>query len=65
MNAVQNDQKPGTSYPKGSPIANSTTNLMSMAQPVGAFAGSKDLILRFRDGELVVADTGDQGGGQN
>jgi hypothetical protein len=65
MNAVQKDQKPGTSYPKGSPIANSTTNLMSMAQPVGAFAGSKDFILRFRNGELVVADTGDQGGGQN
>jgi hypothetical protein len=65
MNAVQNDQKPGTSYPKDSPIPNSTTTLMRMAKPVGAFAGSKDLILRFRDGELIVADTGDQGGGQN
>ena len=36
-----------------------------MAKPVGAFAGSKDFVLRFGNGELVVADTGDQGGGQN
>ena len=67
MNAVQNDQKsePGTSYPKDSPITNSTAGLLKMAKPLGAFAGSKDFILRFRNGELVVADTGDQGGGQN
>ena len=65
MNAVQNDQKAGTSYPKDSPIANSTATLMRMGKPVGAFGGSKDFILRFRNGELVAADTGDQGGGQN
>jgi hypothetical protein len=35
-----------------------------MGKPVGAFGGSKDFILRFRNGELVAADTGDQGGGQ-
>ena len=65
MNTVQNDQKPGTSYPQDSPITNSTAGLLKMAKPLGAFANSKDLILRFRNGELVVADTGDQGGGQN
>lgn len=65
MNTVQNDQKPGTIYPKNSPVTDSTAGLLKMAKAVGAFAGSKDLILRFRNGELVVADTGDQGGGQN
>ena len=65
MNAVQSDQKPGTSYPKDSPITDSTTSLMSMAKPIGTFAGSKDSILRFRSGELVAADTGEQGAGQN
>jgi hypothetical protein len=65
MKAVQNDQKPGTSYPKDSPIANSTAALMKMAKRIGDFAGSTDFILRFRNGKLVAADTGEQGGGQN
>ena len=65
MNTVQNDQKPGTSHSQDPPITNSTDGLLKMAKPVGAFAGSKDFIFRFRKGELVVADTGDQGGGQN
>jgi hypothetical protein len=64
FDAAQSDQKPGTSYPKDSPITDSTTSLMRMGKPVGAFGGSKDFILRFRNGELVAADTGDQGGGQ-
>jgi hypothetical protein len=32
---------------------------------VGTFAGSKDAVLRIRNGKPIAADTGDQGGGQN
>jgi hypothetical protein len=65
MNALQNDQKQMTSHSKDSPATVSAVNLMRMAKPIGTFAGSKDSILRFRNGESVAADTGDQGGGQN
>jgi len=33
--------------------------------PIGSFAGSQDFLIRIRNGKLVAADTGDQGGGQN
>jgi len=33
--------------------------------PVGTFGGSKDFIVRIRNGSQVAANTGDQGGGQN
>jgi hypothetical protein len=65
MNALQNDQKQGTSSSKNSPATVLAVNLMRTAKPIGTFADSKDSTLRFRNGELVVADTGDQGGGQN
>jgi hypothetical protein len=65
MSALQNDQKQVTSHSKDSPVAISVVDLMSMAKPIGTFAGSKDSILRFRSGELVAADTGEQGAGQN
>ena len=32
---------------------------------IGTFAGSRDSVLRIRDGKPVPANTGDQGGGQN
>jgi hypothetical protein len=65
MNAVQNDHKQGTSLPKDSPIPISAVDLMTTAKPIGTFAGSKDFILRSHNGELVAADMGDQGQGQN
>jgi hypothetical protein len=65
MNTLQHDQQPETSYPKSSSVTDSAARLLKMAKPVGAFGGSKDLVLRFRNGELIAADTGDQGGGQN
>jgi hypothetical protein len=65
MNALQNDQKQVTSYSKDSRATVSAVDLKRTAKPIGTFAGSKDSILRFRNGELVAADTGDQGGGQN
>lgn len=65
MNVLKNDKRLGTSAPKRSPSVNSLADLMRMAKPVGTFAGTTDFILRWRNGVLVVSDTGDQGGGQN
>jgi hypothetical protein len=65
MNALQNDKKKVPNHSKGSPVTISAVDLARKAKPRGTFAGSKDSILRFRNGELVAADTGDQGGGQN
>ena len=65
MNALQSDQKQGTNYSENSPATIAAVELMKMAKPIGIFGGPTDLILRFRNGELVAADTGDQGGGQN
>lgn len=62
MNALQNDQKQVTDRQKESRATNLVFELLKMGKPVGPVG---DLILRFRDGELVTADTGDQGGGQN
>jgi hypothetical protein len=33
--------------------------------PIGTFAGTKDFVVRIRDGKPAAANTGDQGGGQN
>jgi len=65
MTTGQNDQQPAPRHSEDLAVTNSAAGLLKMAKPLGAFAGSKDLILRFRNGELVVANTGDQGGGQN
>lgn len=65
MNALQNEQNQVTNRPKNSPATISAVDLMRMAKPIGTFGGSTDFILRFRKGQLVAADTGDQGGGQN
>jgi len=60
MNALENDQTLGTK--KSCPATLLPVDLIKMAKPVGPVG---DLILKFRNGELVAADTGDQGGGQN
>jgi hypothetical protein len=65
MNALQNDQKQVIYRPKDSPPAISGAELMRKSKFVGTFGGPTDLILRFRNGELVAEDTGDQGAGQN
>jgi hypothetical protein len=66
MNLQQNHQSQKMSdHPTASPITGSPADLMKTAKPVGTFASSDDLIVRIRGGELVAADTGDQGQGQN
>ena len=62
MNAVQNDQDQVTQRQEALPATTSVSELLKMGQPVGPVG---DIILKFRNGELVAADTGDQGGGQN
>jgi hypothetical protein len=62
MNAIQNDQGQMTAGQEKSSATASISELMKMGQPVGPCG---DIILKFRNGELVPADTGDQGGGQN
>jgi hypothetical protein len=39
--------------------------LHSLSQPIGTFGGSEDRIIRIRNGEIIPANTGDQGGGQS
>jgi hypothetical protein len=39
--------------------------LQSISEPVGTFGGLEDRIIRIRNGKIVAANTGDQGGGQN
>jgi hypothetical protein len=65
MNTLQHGREPRTNQPKGSPITQSVVDRMKMAKPIGTFCGATDFILRFRNGDLIAADTGDQGGGQN
>jgi hypothetical protein len=62
MNTIQNDQNQVANRQEESPATTSVFELLKMGQPVGPCG---DIILKFRNGELVAADTGDQGGGQN
>jgi hypothetical protein len=40
-------------------------DVLALCKPVGTFAGTEDLILRVRNGQVVAVDSGDQGDGQN
>jgi hypothetical protein len=44
---------------------NVAAGLQSIGVSIGTFAGTSDRIIRIRNGQIVPADTGDQGGGQN
>ena len=65
MSAMQIDQKVPNSGSTDVPEVNRAFDLEKNAKPIGTFAGSPAFIVRMRDGILVAADTGDQGGGQN
>jgi hypothetical protein len=65
MNALQNNKQQGTASFKESAVTISTEEISRSAKPIGTFSGSTDFVLRFRKGELVAENTGDQGGGQN
>jgi hypothetical protein len=43
----------------------SSERLEFIRVPVGGFAGTLERIIIVRNGQVVPADTGDQGGGQN
>ena len=60
-NAIQNS---ASSTPKEGGKLKDNSPLPAFVS-IGTFAGSKDSVLRIRDGNPVPANTGDQGGGQN
>ena len=62
MNVQQDDQNQAVER-KDSGLA--AIDLLKTRTPIGGFAGSQDFLIRIRNGKLVAADTGDQGGGQN
>jgi hypothetical protein len=43
----------------------SLEQLKAMGIPIGTFGGSHDFVVRIRNGALVAANAGTQGGGQN
>lgn len=43
----------------------SVEEIMALGIPVGTWGGSKDTLLRLRNGKAVAANVGGQGGGQN
>lgn len=65
MNVLESVKKQGTNQSNNLSATNLPVDLIKMGKPIGTFGGPADLRLRFSDGKLVAADTGDQGGGQN
>jgi hypothetical protein len=63
MNTPYSDQTVRTKEQEAG-VADRRT-LDSISIPIGTFAGSEDRIVRIRKRQIVPADTGDQGGGQN
>ena len=63
MNTPYSDQTVRTKEQEAD--AGDRRTLESVSTPIGTFAGSEDRIVRIRKGQIVSADTGGQGGGQN
>ena len=64
MNVPQNETSteiPLSDEHRGNPA----NKLLKNAVPIGKFAGPQDFVLRFHDGRLVAANSGQPGGGQN
>jgi hypothetical protein len=64
MNTDQPRKEPRSEEPLRS-LASMDSQEADVTKPRGTFAGTIDSVVRTRDGEMVAADTGDQGGGQN
>jgi hypothetical protein len=65
MNTPYSDQTVRTKEQEAVADAGDRRTLESVSIPIGSFSGSEDRIVRIRKGQIVPADTGDQGGGQN
>ncbi|MBV8816188.1 MAG: hypothetical protein JO271_16980 [Verrucomicrobia bacterium] len=63
MNTDQPRKEPRSEEPLSASAG--TDPQADVTKPRGTFAGTIDSVVRTRDGEMVAADTGDQGGGQN
>jgi hypothetical protein len=64
MNTEQSNNEPRSKESLGSSMGTGQQGAR-VTKPRGTFAGTIDFVVRTRDGEMVAADTGDQGGGQN
>lgn len=65
MTAPNRDQTVKTKGQGDRADAGNRFTLESVSIPIGTFAGTEDRIIRIRNGQIVPADTGGQGGGQN
>ena len=66
MNIEKTSKTPMTTAGEDRPVKiGSVEEIMALGTPVGTWGGSKDILLRIRNGDRVAANVGGQGGGQN
>jgi hypothetical protein len=66
MNIEKNSKALVTTSGEDQPLKiGSVEEIMALGTPVGTWGGSKDILVRIRDGKAVAANVGGQGGGQN
>ena len=66
MNIEKTSKTPMTTAGEDQPVKiGSVEKIMALGTPVGTWGGSKDILLRIRNGDRVAANVGGQGGGQN
>jgi hypothetical protein len=66
MNIEKNSKAPVTTSGEDQPLKiGSVEEIMALGTPVGTWGGSKDILVRIRDGKAVAANVAGQGGGQN
>jgi hypothetical protein len=66
MNGEMNNKAPVSTSNNDRLVTTMTLDeLLALSTPVGTFGGSRDILLRIRNGKPVAANVGSQGGGQN
>jgi|HubBroStandDraft_4_1064222.scaffolds.fasta_scaffold193875_2 hypothetical protein len=66
MNSEKISKAPVTAGGEDQPLKiGSVDEITALGTPVGTWGGSKDILLRIRNGKAVAANVAGQGGGQN
>jgi hypothetical protein len=66
MNGEMNNKAPVSTSNNDRLVTTMTLDeLLALSTPVGTFGGSRDILLRIRNGKPVASNVGSQGGGQN
>jgi hypothetical protein len=66
MKSEKISKAPVTTAGEDQPVKiGSVEEIVALGTPVGTWGGSKDILLRIRNGKPVAANVGGQGGGQN